>query len=66
MIKMLKTKLDKDIVAAFLAVSKNEVTRSMILPCNFINGYFVFPKSRIRNKILLKRLLDSGQVEYAD
>jgi hypothetical protein len=66
MIKMLKTKLDKDIVAAFEAVSKNEVTRSLILPCNFINGYFVFPKSSIRNKILLKRLLDSGQVEYAD
>jgi hypothetical protein len=63
---MLKTKLDKDIVAAFVAVSKNEVTRSMILSCNFINGYFVFPKSRIRDKILLKRLLDSGQVEYAD
>jgi hypothetical protein len=63
---MLKTKLDKDIVAAFVAVSKNEVTRSMILSCNFINGYFVFPKSCIRDKILLKRLLDSGQVEYAD
>jgi hypothetical protein len=66
MIKMLKTKLDSDIVAAFEAVSKNEVTLSMLLPCKFINGYFVFPKSRIRNKILLKRLLDSGQVEHAD
>jgi len=63
---MLKTKLDKDIVAAFEAVSNNEVTRSMTWPCNFINGYFVFPKSRIPNKILLKRLLDSGQVEYAN
>jgi hypothetical protein len=66
MIKMLKTKLDKDIVAAFEAVSKNEVTRSMMLPCNFIDGYFVFPKSQIRNKILLKHLLDSGQVEHAN
>lgn len=63
---MLKTKLDNDIVTAFEAISKNEVTLSLLLPCKFINGYFVFPKSHIRNKELLKRLLESGQVEHAN
>lgn len=63
---MLRTKIDENIVAAFEAASKNEVTTQMLQSCCFSDGYFVFPESRINDKEILERLIAEGKLELVD
>ena len=66
MIKLLKTKVDVNVVDTIECACKSEVFKAIFSQYSFSDGYLVFPRSRIRNKQRLRRLMAEGIVEPAN
>jgi hypothetical protein len=64
--RLLRTKVDCNVVDTFEHAAQNEVFKAILSQYSFSDGYLVFPRSRIRNKQLLRRLLAEGAVEPVD
>lgn len=66
MTKLLRTKVDSNVLDTIECASKNEVFKAIFSQYTFADGYVVFPRSRISSKQRLRRLLDEGIVEPAN
>lgn len=66
MTRLLRTKVDCNVVDTFERACKSEVFKAILSQYSFSDGYLVFPRSRIRNKRLLNRLIAEGAVEPVD